>query len=48
MAEGPAQRKMNRRPRTASSVPQYRVLEIAGVTILTASMMLDMMELSAL
>ena len=33
------------RSRVAPSVPSYRVLEIAGVTILTASMGLDAMEL---
>ena len=32
----------------APSVPSYRVLEIAGVTILTASMGLDAMELDTL
>ncbi len=34
--------------RIASCVPKYRVLEVAGVTILTASMGLDAMELDTL
>ncbi len=44
MTERPAKEKIRRHPGITSSVPEYRVLEIEGVTILTASMALDAIE----
>ncbi len=44
MTERPAKEKTPMCPGIASNVPEYRVLEIDGVTILTASVALDAIE----